>query len=77
MAAPKKKVSHEKKRQKAMGTMKRKLRKMGAFTNLVKCDNCGAMKKNHNVCPECKTYKKRAYTSKFSNKKGGKTVIKA
>ncbi len=76
MATPKKKVSHLKKRHRFMSILRNQLRKMGGYFNLVKCDNCGALKRNHRICPSCNTYKKRVYGSRLS-KKDGKKIIKA
>ncbi len=50
MALPKRKISKQRKHK------RRTHWKLFAPT-LVKCDNCGSLKKPHVVCPECGMYK--------------------
>lgn len=50
MALPKRKVSKQRKH-------KRRTHWKLFAPKLVKCDNCGAMKRPHVVCPDCGTYK--------------------
>ena len=52
-ALPKKKLSRVR-RGKRLATKKYDL------TQLVKCDNCGQLKKGHTICPHCGFYKGRA-----------------
>jgi large subunit ribosomal protein L32 len=50
MAVPKRKVSKQRKH-------KRRTHWKLFAPKLVKCEQCGAFKKPHAVCPECGTYK--------------------
>jgi large subunit ribosomal protein L32 len=40
-----------------------------SVSGLVKCPNCGAMIKSHNVCPKCGYYNGKAVVTKKAEKK--------
>ena len=40
-----------------------------SVSGLVKCPNCGAMIKSHNVCPKCGYYGGKAVVTKKAEKK--------
>ena len=49
MAVPKRKTSSSKKN-------KRRTHKKLIAPNMTECPNCGEMKRNHHICPECGYY---------------------
>ena len=53
MAVPRKKISIAKKHQRTSTWRTLKIKKMMKKLVLVKCDNCGEMKKITMVCPSC------------------------
>lgn len=50
MAVPKRRTSTSRKN-------KRRTHKKLILPNMSECSNCGAMKRNHHVCPECGHYR--------------------
>lgn len=50
LAAPKKKVSHQKRRQKLLGPAKKQLK---VLNNLNRCPSCGHYKRAHTLCMNC------------------------
>ena len=61
MAVPQRRISKTRKR------MRRTHFKL-AVKGLVKCPNCGAMIKAHNVCPKCGYYNGKAVVTKKEKK---------
>lgn len=61
MAVPQRRTSKTRKR------MRRTHFKL-AVKGLVKCPNCGAMIKSHNVCPKCGYYNGKAVVTKKEKK---------
>jgi len=73
MAVPRKKISISKKRSRHStweGLNMKRL--MNTTTNVVKCNNCGADKLSHRVCPACGYYKGRQV---MTIKSGDKTKV--
>lgn len=56
MAVPKKNHSHQRQH-------KRRANWKGKLVNLANCQNCGALHKPHQICPECGFYNGRQYKS--------------
>ena len=57
MAVPRKKVSIAKKHQRTATWRTNKIKKTLKKLVLVKCENCGSLKRKHHVCPTCGYYK--------------------